>query len=113
MSDRIIIKNFENTETNIFFNKNSDKIIFEIYGDSNFYYNGSLESNSNNVIISFETPKDDKIFIKILEINGNKPKQTYTKFYTNTSKKISKNISMKIENINSDSDSDQSYSDNE
>lgn len=106
MSEKISIKLLENDGlTKILFNKSYKTILFELYGDNGFYYNGKISSNSNNINILFETVKDKIIFIKITEI-GSKKQKFYSKFFNFNKKIIKKNVSMKISNIESSKECD-------
>ena len=83
--------------TQINFNKTNNLINYEIYGNQNFFYNGKVESNSNNIFISFETPKDTLLFVKIIEFDYVlKSKNVHTKFIDYKHRTIKKNLSMEI-----------------
>lgn len=109
MAEKISIKLLENEGlTKILFNKNAKLVVFTIYGDCGFYYTGKISSNSNNISILFETTKDKVLFIKITEIK-NKHKKSYNRFFDFSKKKIKKNISMKISNIESKEENNLDY----
>lgn len=83
--------------TQINFNKTNNLINYEIYGNQNFFYNGKIESNSKNIFISFETPNDTLLFVKIIEFDYVlKSKNVHTKFIDYKNRTITKNLSMEI-----------------
>ena len=98
MSERICINIIETKGiVEILFNKTKQKIMYEIYGDMGFFYNGSVDSLSYDTKIRFNIPIDNIIFVKFIEYDNCQKKDTHIRFFIkHHNKQIKKNVSMKI-----------------